>query len=721
MQHARTRPESRCTRRSRRSTNSTATRAASSGSTRTTREQLAFSRSCGARANGSFVVVASNFTPVVRERFRLGVPRRRHVPRSVSTPTRAVRRQRRRQRRRAAQRTAAGHGRRAVARYCTLPPLATRRSRARIRSRKRCASRTTRRGLARAPVSARCHLGRQRRQLRALFGERREGRTLSVRCRADGANCGASCCPNTPIRSGTAICPTRGRAAVRVSRLRPVRSARAVIASTITSCLLDPYADNARRLAALERRALRLPRRIARAPTCRSTGATTRPACRSASSSIPPSRGATIACCTRAGTNRSSTNCTCAASRCSIPDVPARLPRHVRGTLLAGRRSTTCTASASRPSSCCRFTRSSTTATSSSGGCATTGATTRSVSSPPIRAISASGDARRVQDDGQAICTTPASKSSSTSSSTTRPKATISDRRFSFAASTTSRTTASCPATSATTSTRPAAETRSICANPHVLQMVMDSLRYWAQRNARRRFSFRSRHDARARRRGHFEWHSGFLTVDHARSGARRAQTHRRAVGPRRRTAIRSATSRRAGRSGTTSFRDSVRRFWQGNDGIVPDLASRLTGSSDLFDHQRAASAREHQLRYRARRFYARRPRLVQRQAQRRQPRRQSRRHRTTTISWNCGVEGADRRARSAASAHAAEAQLLRDAAALARACRCCSPATSSVTRSAATTTPTAKTTKLTWLDWELLKENAALVDVRAYPHQAAT
>ena len=32
-------------------------------------------------------------------------------------------------------------------------------------------------------------------------------------------------------------------------------------------------------------------------------------------------------------------------------------------------------------------------------------------------------------------------------------------------------------------------------------------------------------------------------------------------------------------------YRDVVRRFWQGYDGMVPELASRLTGSSDLFDH----------------------------------------------------------------------------------------------------------------------------------------
>jgi glycogen operon protein len=33
-------------------------------------------------------------------------------------------------------------------------------------------------------------------------------------------------------------------------------------------------------------------------------------------------------------------------------------------------------------------------------------------------------------------------------------------------------------------------------------------------------------------------------------------------------------------------YRDCVRRFWMGADGLVPELASRLTGSSELFNHR---------------------------------------------------------------------------------------------------------------------------------------
>ena len=33
-------------------------------------------------------------------------------------------------------------------------------------------------------------------------------------------------------------------------------------------------------------------------------------------------------------------------------------------------------------------------------------------------------------------------------------------------------------------------------------------------------------------------------------------------------------------------YRDTVRRFWRGEGGVLPELASRLAGSSDLFEHQ---------------------------------------------------------------------------------------------------------------------------------------
>src|SRR5262249_38566999 len=34
-------------------------------------------------------------------------------------------------------------------------------------------------------------------------------------------------------------------------------------------------------------------------------------------------------------------------------------------------------------------------------------------------------------------------------------------------------------------------------------------------------------------------------------------------------------------------YRDAVRRFWRGDEGMVPELASRLSGSSDVFEGAR--------------------------------------------------------------------------------------------------------------------------------------
>ncbi len=63
-------------------------------------------------------------------------------------------------------------------------------------------------------------------------------------------------------------------------------------------------------------------------------------------------------------------------------------------------------------------------------------------------------------------------------------------------------------------------------------------------------------------------------------------------------------------------------------------------------------------------------------------------------LSWNCGVEGPDRRPGIIGAARAAEAQPPRDACCSPRACRCCWPATRWAARRAATTTPTARTTR---------------------------
>ena len=73
-------------------------------------------------------------------------------------------------------------------------------------------------------------------------------------------------------------------------------------------------------------------------------------------------------------------------------------------------------------------------------------------------------------------------------------------------------------------------------------------------------------------------------------------------------------------------YRDTVRRFWRGDGGTVSELATRLVGQQRSLRPQRPPAVREHQLRHRARRLHAERSRQLQREAQRGEPRGQPRR-----------------------------------------------------------------------------------------------
>ena len=90
-------------------------------------------------------------------------------------------------------------------------------------------------------------------------------------------------------------------------------------------------------------------------------------------------------------------------------------------------------------------------------------------------------------------------------------------------------------------------------------------------------------------------------------------------------------------------YRDEVRDFWRGAEHSVAEFGYRFTGSSDLYQPNGRTPVRVDQLRHLPRRLHRHRPRLVQRQAQRRQRRGQQRRH-DDNRSWNCGAEGPDRR-----------------------------------------------------------------------------
>ena len=112
-------------------------------------------------------------------------------------------------------------------------------------------------------------------------------------------------------------------------------------------------------------------------------------------------------------------------------------------------------------------------------------------------------------------------------------------------------------------------------------------------------------------------------------------------------------------------YRDWIRDYWRGEPGSLPELGARFTGSSDLYQQRRPVPAREHQLHHRARRLHAARPRLVQREAQRGERRGQPRRREPQPIV-ELRRRRADRRSRDQRAARAPAAQLPRDAVPLA-------------------------------------------------------
>ena len=87
-------------------------------------------------------------------------------------------------------------------------------------------------------------------------------------------------------------------------------------------------------------------------------------------------------------------------------------------------------------------------------------------------------------------------------------------------------------------------------------------------------------------------------------------------------------------------YRDAVRQFWKGDGGMVSELATRLAGSSDLYDHSGRRPVRQHQLRHLPRRLHAARPGQLQRASTTRPTSKSNRDGENHNHSWNCGVEG---------------------------------------------------------------------------------
>jgi glycogen operon protein len=117
--------------------------------------------------------------------------------------------------------------------------------------------------------------------------------------------------------------------------------------------------------------------------------------------------------------------------------------------------------------------------------------------------------------------------------------------------------------------------------HPMVLQMVMDCLRYWVEQMHVDGFRF-DLATTLARAKNHFDPHSSFLDAvrqDPVLSAVKLiAEPWDVGEG-----GYQLGTFPPGWAEWNDRYRDAVRRFWRGDAGIVGEIASRLTGSSDLF------------------------------------------------------------------------------------------------------------------------------------------
>jgi glycogen debranching enzyme GlgX len=121
--------------------------------------------------------------------------------------------------------------------------------------------------------------------------------------------------------------------------------------------------------------------------------------------------------------------------------------------------------------------------------------------------------------------------------------------------------------------------------HPRVLHLVMDSLRYWVQDMHVDGFRFDLATTTAREDDGRFDPFSGFL--DAVRQDPILSQVKLIAepwdIGP---GGYRLGNFPPDWAEWNDRYRDAVRRFWKGDDGVVGELGLRITGSSDIFDNK---------------------------------------------------------------------------------------------------------------------------------------
>ena len=121
--------------------------------------------------------------------------------------------------------------------------------------------------------------------------------------------------------------------------------------------------------------------------------------------------------------------------------------------------------------------------------------------------------------------------------------------------------------------------------HPRVLQLVMDSLRYWVEEMHVDGFRFDLATTLARRNNGLFDSHAGFLDAIRQDPVLSRVKLI--------------SEPWDLGEGGyqlggfpagwaewNDQYRDTIRRFWKGDEGLIGTVASRITGSSDIFDRK---------------------------------------------------------------------------------------------------------------------------------------
>ncbi len=133
--------------------------------------------------------------------------------------------------------------------------------------------------------------------------------------------------------------------------------------------------------------------------------------------------------------------------------------------------------------------------------------------------------------------------------------------------------------------------------HPRVLQLVMDSLRYWALDMHVDGFRF-DLAPTLARENGDYSQRAAFF--DAIRQDPAMAHVKLIAepwdVGP---DGYQLGNFPPGWAEWNGQYRDTVRRFWKGDQGLVAEMASRVAGSSDHLRPSRPAAVGEHQFHHR--------------------------------------------------------------------------------------------------------------------------